>query len=196
MFYDNNYNFVRRDWDGKRFVKAESFSPDYLIEGKSVGRFKIGQKITLPYPPDEKYTMVRSERTEMREGAEEKIIEFTIAEYSDTMLIIKPLYDYETNTYTDKTGEIIVVSEKYKTKDKIGVNAEIDEFIKYYPKNKFWWTYVSDMYVLESEDIGDHIQFLLDVDDCTITPNTDSDKTFLKRSDFKKDSKIKMIRVF
>ena len=41
MFYENGDIFVRRDWNGKRFVKAESFPPDYLIDDKSVGRFKI-----------------------------------------------------------------------------------------------------------------------------------------------------------
>ena len=195
-FYEKRDNFVRRDWNGKRFVKAENFPPDYLIDGHSVGRYKIGQQIAYQYTSDDDYRkMVRSERTEIREGTAEKIIEYAIIEFRDTMLILKPSYDYEKEAYTDKIGEIIVISEKYKTKNKIGVNSEIDDFIAAYPNNKFWWTYVSDKYVLESEDIGDNIQFLLDADDCTITPNTNSDMTLLKRADFKKDSQIKKIRV-
>jgi len=195
IFYEMRENFVRREWDGKRFVKAESFPPDYLINGKSVGRFKIGEQITLPYKDNNRYTMERSERTEMREGNQEKIIEYTFLEYNDTLLVIKPSYNYETDTYTDKIGEIIICSEKYKTKDKIGVNSAIDDFITMYPNNRFWWTYVSDIYVLDSEDIGDKIQFLLDAEDCIIEPKTDSDMTILKRSNFKKDSQIKKIRV-
>ena len=195
IFYENHHNNVRRNWNGKRFVKAENYPPDYLIDGNSAGRFKVGGLIAIPYPPDEKFKLERSERIEMREGTSEKIIEYSFIEYRDTLLIIKPAYDNETDNYTDKIGEIIVISEKYKTKDQIGVNSEIDDFIAVYPKNRFWWTYVSDKYVLESENIGDNIQFLLDADDCTITPNTNSDMTFLKRADFKKDSRIKKIRV-
>ena len=112
------------------------------------------------------------------------------------MLILKPSYDHESDTYTDITGEIIIVSEKYKTKDRIGINSTIEEFIKKYPKYRLWYTYVSDTYILESEDIGGNIQFLLDAADCVITPNADSDITILKLSDFKKNTRIKRIRVW
>ena len=197
VFYKYGDNFVRREWNGKRFVKTESFPPEYLIEGKSVGRFKIGELIAFPYPQDEDvYSFERSERTEMREGTEEKIIEYTFVQYNDTMLIIKPLCDNETDSYTDKIGEITVLSEKYKTKDKIGVNAGIDDFIAIYPKHSFWWTYVSDKYVLESEHVNGNVQFVLDANDCIITPKTDSDMTILKRNDFTKDAQIKKIRVY
>ena len=197
IFYRMREIFVRRVWDGKRFVKAETYPPDYLIDGKSVGRFEIGKTIANPYPSEQGvYRFERSERIEMREGTEEKIIEHTFIQYNDTMLIIKPSYDYETGTYTDKIGEITVISEKYKTKDKIGVNTGIDDFIAINPKYKFWWTYVSDRYVLESEFVSGSVQFILDEDDCIITPKTDSDMTILKRNDFKKDARIKKIRVF
>ena len=197
MFYMNGDNFVRRVWNGKRFVKSETYPPDYLIDDKSVGRFKIGELIAFPYPPDEDvYSFERSERTEMREGTEEKVIEYTFIMHNDTMLIIKPLYDNETDSYTDKIGEITVLSEKYKTKDKICVNSGIDDFVTIYPKCNFWWTYISDMYVLDTEHIVGNVQFILDGDDCIITPKTDSDMTILKRNDFKKDAQIKKIRVF
>jgi hypothetical protein len=197
MFYMYGDNFVRREWNGKRFVKTETYPPDYLIDDKSVGRFKIGELIAFPYPPDEDvYSFEKSERTEMREGTEEKIIEYTFVRYNDTMLIIRPLYDSETDAYTDRIGEITVLSEKYKTKDKIGVNTGLDDFIAIYPKHSFWWTYVSDKYVLESEHVNGNVQFILDAGDCIITPKTDSDMTILKRNDFTKDAQIKKIRVF
>ena len=197
MFYMDGDNFVRRVWDGKRFVKAETYPPDYLIDGKSVGRFKIGELIAFPYPPNEDlYSFERSERTEMLEGTEEKIIEYIFVLYSDTMLIIRPLYDHETGAHTDKIGEITVFSEKYKTKDKIGIDDGIDDFVAIYPKHSFWWTYFSDMYVLDSEHVNGNVQFILDENDCIITPNADSEMTILKRNDFKKDAKIKKIRVF
>ena len=197
-FYDYDNDRVRREWNGKRFVKTKRNIPDFLIIDKSAGRFKIGEQIKNPYPfdDDEAYKMERTERTETREGTEEKIIEFAFSRYGNTMLIIKPMYDYATDAYTDKTGEIIIVSEKYKTKDMIGINSTIDDFIKIYPDYRLWWTYVSDMYVLESETAGENIQFLLDADDCIITPNTDSDITILSRDDFKKDAQIKKIRIF
>ena len=197
MFYIYGEKIAYRNWNGKRFVKVKDNMPDYLISSKAVGRFEIGAQIALPYPPDEDiYRFERSERTETREGSDEKIIEYTFVEYNDTMLIVKPLYDYDNGVYTDKTGEIIIYSENYKTKEKIGINTSIDDFITMYPNNKFWWTYVSDTYVLESEDIDGNVQFVLNADDCIITPSTDSDMTILKRSDFKKDAKIKKIRVF
>jgi len=196
-FYDYDNDCVRREWNGKRFVKTERKTPDFLIIDKSAGRFKIGEQISNPYQSDDNvdYKMERTERTETREGTEEKIIEYAFSRYSDTMLIIKPMYDYTTDAYTDKTGEIIILSEKYKTKDMIGINSTIDDFIKIYPDYRLWWTYVSDMYVLESETAGENIQFLLDADDCIITPNTDSDITILSRDDFKKDTQIKKIRI-
>ena len=194
-FYERN--LVRREWNGKRFVKGEKYLPDFLIKGKSVGRFKIDGQIVNPYLPDiyEEYKFERTERTEMREGTEEKIIEYAFSKDDDTRLVIKPSYDDESDTYTDKTGEIIILSEKHKTKDLIGINSTIEDFIKKYPNYRIWWTYVSNMCVLESETVGNNIQFLLDAEDCIIEPETDFEMTLLDITDFKKDSRIKKIRV-
>ena len=196
-FYKNYGKKVRREWDGKRFVKGKKYPPDHLIIDESVGRFKIGEQIENPYLTDkyDRYKFEQTERTEMREGTEEKIIEYAFSLYDHTRLIIKPSYDYESNTYTDKTGEIIILDDDYKTKDFIGINSTIEDFIKKYPDYRLWWTYVSDMYVLDSKTLGENIQFLLDAEDCIIKPETDSDRTLLKLSDFKKNSKIKKIRV-
>ena len=109
--------------------------------------------------------------------------------------MVKPSFNYDDKNQTDKIDEIIILSSRYKTKEGIGVNSDIDDFIANYPNYRLWWTYVGDMYVLDSEDVGGDIQFLLDAEDCIITPKSDSDMTILKRSDFKKGSKIKKIRV-
>ena len=62
-------------------------------------------------------------------------------------------------------------------------------------KKEWLYTYLmnKDGYDITFET---HIQFILDADDCIITPDTDSDMTILKRSDFEKDAKIKKIRVY
>ena len=196
-FYEGYIEKGRREWDGKRFVKGKKYPPDFLIIDEAVGRFKIGEQIENPYQHVKynEYKFEQTERTEMREGTEEKIIEYTFSKSDDARLIIKPSYDDESDTYTDKTGEIIILSEKYKTKDLIGINSTIEDFIKKYPDYRLWWTYVSDMYVLDSKTAGENIQFLLDAEDCIIEPATDSDMTILSPTDFKKDSKIVKIRV-
>ena len=192
-----NTKTVRREWNGKRFVKGKKYPPDYLIEGNSVGRFKIGEQIVNPYLPNNYYGYMfeQTERTEMREGMEEKIIEYTFSDEGGfKLLMLKPSYDYGLNTYTDKTGEIIILG-RYITKERIGIDSTIEEFIEQYPDYRLWWTYVSNMYVLDSKTVGENVQFLLDAEDCIIEPTTDSDMTILSPADFKKDSKIKKIRV-
>ena len=105
--------------------------------------------------------------------------------------MIKPLYYYESDTYIDKAGGIIFHDDDYKTKELIGINSTIEEFIKKYPDYPLWWSYINDMYVLDSETVGYNIQFVFDADDCNIDPDTDSDMTLLNRTNFKEGSQIK-----
>ena len=62
------------------------------------------------------------------------------------LLTILPEYDYDTGNYTENIGEIIVLYDKFRTMDNIGVNSTIEEFQKAYPDFKLWYTYVSGIY--------------------------------------------------
>ena len=167
----------------------------YLIENKSVGCFTISNQIDMSSVYDN-YTIQREVETVSAEGVSEKVVVYYVFENNIKVLIMRPLFDYHNGKYIeDKIGEIFVLSENYKTKDGLGVNSPITEFIKQYPEYSLWWTYVSNSYVLESESLGSNIQFLLNSKDCLIKPKTDSDMTFLKFSDFKKDARIIQIRV-
>ena len=165
----------------------------YLISNKSVGEFKIGQQMIPPYPSDI-YKIEKGIRKERIEGESVEIDEYRVFENGNLVLIMETSYDFDANKYSDIIDEIVVVSEKFKTKEGIGVNSTIDDFIKSYPKYKLWWAYIRDIYVINSESIG-NIQFLLDADDFIPEPKIDSEITYLKYADFKKGSKIKRIRV-
>ena len=168
-------------------------SPDYLISDKSVGEFKIGQQITLPYSSDI-YRIEKGIRKKRIEGENVEIVEYRVFENGEKVLIIEPSFDLEADKYTDKIDEIRVISEKYKTKEGIGINSTINDFIKNYLQYKLWWAYIRDIYVIDSENMG-NIQFLLDANDYIPEPKIVSEITFLKHADFKKNSKIKQIRV-
>jgi len=198
-YYEDYDRCVKREWNGSRFVKTEKFPPDYLITGASAGRFKMGQTIALPYSSSEDltYKLERTERIEWIEGTEETIIEHTFLRNGDTLLIVMPMYDYDSGSHTDKIGKINIFSPKYKTKEGIGVHSTVEDFIKCYPNYSLWWGYISDRYILESKNAGERVQFILDADDCLITPKMGSgERTPLKPSDFKKDAQIKEIGIW
>ncbi|HET8754341.1 MAG TPA: hypothetical protein VFM59_08260, partial [Salinimicrobium sp.] len=93
-----------------------------------------------------------------------------------------------------KIGEIIIHSEEFKTKEGIGVNSTLEEFLKTYSESEIWFTYVSDRYVVESPEI--EAQFILNKEDFTGEVEIKSAQVTLKPSDFKQGARIEKIRLF
>ena len=106
--------------------------------------------------------------------------------------LIHGLYDNENQNHN--IYEIIVLSPKYRTKENIGVGSTIFDFQKTYSDYRVWYTYVSDMFVLESDTIK--AQFILDKNDYTGPEiEIEGEITPLLTSDFKNNGKIKRVRL-
>lgn len=175
--------------------QVEKKTPDqqnYLILDRSAGKFKIGQPIPFPSSSDS-YKVIRESQVRMTEEGPYEETVYVVREGNEDLLNIIPRYNYETETYTDTIGEIIVLSPKYRTPNGIGVNSTITEFIHQYPDYHIWYTYVSGMYVIESNDLK--AQFILKEKDFTGTLNVTSEITPLEKSDFKADAKILKVRL-
>lgn len=163
----------------------------YLLKENGVGLFLIGKQI--PSQADG-YTIEKEIRTENGEEGPYELIVYVVSEGGQEVLNIMPDYDSDYNP-TDTAGEIVVLSDKYKTSEGIGVNSTIEEFLNKYSDYSIWYTYISDMYVIDTKNIK--MQFLLDGADYVGKPiKIEGDMTKLKLSDFKKSAAIKKIRIF
>ena len=89
---------------------------------------------------------------------------------------------------------MVVLSEKFKTNHGIGVNSTLTQFIKTYPEYSLWYTYVSDLYVLETPIFEG--QFLLSSEDYNGEIDNYSDIIELQKEDFNPETRIKQIRIF
>jgi len=156
----------------------------YVIKETGVGIFELGKKI--PFGA-ENYTIY--EELVMREEGIEEVL-YTVYKNGQQLLEFSSAFD------TDSIGNILLFSDKYKTAEGIGVNSTIDDFKRAYPDFSIRYTYISDRYIMETQK--NKFQFLLDGQDYIPqkTPDFDSDMTVLKPSDFKKDAKVKAIRIF
>ena len=166
---------------------------NFLITDKQVGIFKIGETIPFEKVEELSYEIKKENLKRYTEEGEVEEPYYIISKNDEILIKIKPDYNYDTNTYTEKIGEIFIISNRIKTPKGVGVGTEIQEFIKLHPDFKLWYTYVSGMYVIETNDIN--AQFLIDENDFIGKMEISGDMTILKISDFKKTSKIKTIRI-
>jgi hypothetical protein len=158
-----------------------------LKNGNVIG-FTIGANIS-----SEAYTIKESKETRMTEEGPEEETLYTVSNDNGELVVLKPGFDIESGAVTGMIGEIVVKSTEIKTDKGIGVGSTISEFTAAYPNHRVWYTYVSDMYVIESDD--EKAQFLLNKDDFTGKLDIKGDMTTLKVSDFKPEAKITSIRV-
>lgn len=129
----------------------------YDITNDKAGDFGIGDAIPTSsddYMVEEKTVLIQSE-----EGPYEETIH-SVSNTDEELMVITPEYDYETGEYTDNIGEINVYSDRFQTAEGIGVGSSLEEFMETYTDFSIWYTYVSDMYVIETEQYN--AQFILD----------------------------------
>ena len=153
-----------------------------LITNSSAGTFKLNSKITSLVPTDD-YKIKKVEDIRSEEGENYTYITYVVNDYKEDLLEI-----------SEDASTITVVSNKFKTSKGIGVGSTIEEFIKAYPTYKIWYTYISDMCVIQTKT--GKIQFILDNDDLKSDPPCNGEIDYLKKSDFNKNSKIIKIRIF
>lgn len=176
----------------KLFKTLEGGEVCYTIGDQYAGEFIIGDEI----PKQdflENFKIQATEITITSEGEEVVEIIYTISDHEKDLLILKPAFNNHDENTEEVIKEILVISNKYKTSFGITVGSEIEAFVSAYPDYKIWYSYVGDIYVIESEEI--QAQFLLSADDFTGQIENTSDIIFLKAEDFKSGSKIQKIRL-
>jgi len=166
-----------------------SYSESQLISENGVDIFRLGERI--PFNTT-KYTIKKETEkcTGDCEGVEEFIV-YGVYEKEERILVISLGYDSDGKPNTDKIGTITVLSNKFKTKEGVGVGSSIEDFVRTYPDFSIWYTYISERYIIETE-LYRRFQFELDESDCLIEVEFES---YLKLSDFRRNSKIKEIAI-
>ena len=164
--------------------KKETLS--LVIDNQKAGQFAIGKKV--PTNLVESVQIETKTRSLTEEGSTftEK---YTIVSKNGTTFL---------NAILSEDGvitEISVLSNQFKTNKNIGVHSTIEQFIKVYPDYSIWYSYVGNLFVIESTTLK--AQFLLNKDDF----NGDSKKLYssdmvkLKPIDFKTNAKIVSVRI-
>lgn len=159
---------------------------DAVITNDGVGKFLLG----MPIPQSlTGYDILKQTRI-VEEGSEEP--HYIVSQNGKEILKLIP--EYDSDKFTDNIDEIVIVSDKFKTTEKIGVNSTIEEFKEKYPDFEIWYTYISDAYIIETKKYN--IQFLLDAKGFIGKHIITGDMEKLKVSDFAKGCKITGIRIF
>jgi len=160
----------------------------YLIKENGVDIFLIGQKM-----PNQtgSYVITKNIETRTEEGEDFEMLVCTVWENEQEILNIEPHY-YDAENITDRIDNIFILSDKFKTAENIGLHSTLEEFIAAYPDCLIWYSYVSEIYVIQTAKLKG-VQFFLDGNDFINEggPSFENDMTILKPSEFKKGSKIK-----
>lgn len=138
------------------------------------------------------YKLIKSIKT-VEEGNEEPIVK--VLENGSEVIELSYAYDSVNEKFTNKIGEILIFSDKFRVTNNIGVNSTIEDFIANYSKYSIWYSYINNIFVIETEN--NNIQFLLDENSYTGKSDLfESDMVELKKEDFIKNTKIKAIRIY
>ncbi|MDQ3017176.1 MAG: hypothetical protein M3R25_10730 [Bacteroidota bacterium] len=174
-------------------VKEKEDPNKYILRNGQAGPFKIGHEIP-GIASMSKYKMRIEKNTRQLEDGPSTESATVISENDVDLVWLKPgLFKSDSQQFS-QINEIVIVSPKYKTKEGIGIGSTIGEFQTAYPDIHVWYTYVSSMYVAETEKLK--IQFILDPADYTAKkPTTRSEQRKLNLKDFKPEGKITRIRI-
>ena len=186
-----NNTFIKKSEDTSSLTTP--VMDKYLITGTSVGEFKIGQEMKLPYK-SEIYKIERELRNGVVEGEDYVSVEYHVFEKGKEVMTLFAAHD---DPSSNTIYEARILSEDYKTKEGISANSTIEDFMKCYPDYQIYWAYVGNGdYVMYSETIGQNISFILDSEDFISEPKINPDgMTTVKYSDFKKNTKIRYIYI-
>lgn len=166
----------------------------YVLESKNVGIFSIGQEV--PNLPEGLKIRQFLEAEQTEEGPGEELTHNVIFNQLEDVVELIMDHQMDDEHHEDKNiEEMWVLSNYYETAEEIGVGSTIEEFQDAYPNAQVWYTYISDRYIVETEDLP-NVQFLLKAEDCIKIPNFDSDQSTMKFEHFNEGSKIQKIRVY
>ncbi|MBJ2173457.1 hypothetical protein JBL43_04370 [Aureibaculum sp. A20] len=181
----------------KEISEVDAVTPKdkiYLISNNAVGEFKIGDRI-----PDvggyDYYMINKKTMSKMNEDGStmSEDITYIVNGKGPILVHLKPKYEDEKGEYTKIIGEIIVISEKYKTKEGIGVGATIEAFSEVYPDYEILYNNFSDLYYVKTNELA--IQCILDNDERIEKPKISDEWVSVKKESLKKETKIVEIRM-
>lgn len=162
----------------------------FLIYGNAAGDFEIGDKI-----PEESDDYIVDQITAVREteeGVHEELV-YRILQNDEELLHLYPEYDIELDEYQDYITEIVVISDAYKTDKGIGIGSTMKDFLSAYPDFELWYTYISDMFVIETPVV--RAEFILDPDAYESDMDISGDIIMLDSTDFNLSNEITGIRL-
>ncbi|MEH0153002.1 hypothetical protein V6R21_02590 [Limibacter armeniacum] len=167
---------------------------EFLLQDSQAGIFKVGEEI--PFAEAEKMSYIVQEKNDVISTPVSDRHEPYYLFYAGKEKLVKiiPEYNYETQSFNKKVGEVFVFSPKFKTTKGIGVGSTVEEFASEYADFQLWYTYISDMYGIDTK--GLNAQFLLNGNDYVEKVDFDSDLTILMKSKFKEGSKIHTVRYY
>jgi hypothetical protein len=175
------------------FKTIEGGEVCYSLGDHYAGEFIIGDEI--PNPDYLEHFSIRKEtNTRQTEEGEEQETLYILSEGTSDVIYLKPILEDQDGSQKEVIGEMVVLSEKFKTNHGIGVNSTLTQFIKTYPEYSLWYTYVSDLYVLETPIFEG--QFLLSSEDYNGEIDNYSDIIELQKEDFNPETRIRQIRIF
>ena len=174
----------------KTNAKNQNTSNANIVKAGSIGDIALGDNINSL---NENYVLERTAKTDEEGG------NYTVYKvYRNKNLLFKMVPKFDENyEQTDLIGEIEIFSSDYKTTKKISVGSTLEDFIEAYPKYSLWYTYISDRFIIDTEEL-ELVQF--QIEDSEYIGNKDSiansDRVMLERNKFKQKAKIISIRVF
>ena len=155
---------------------------DFIITTNSVGPYVIGNS----FPEADGIESIRKEETRWGEEASQYEVV-----YYDILLGKEKLMEVHVNSYSKITG-ISILSPRIRTSNGIRVGSTIEEFTAAFSDYRILYNYVTDWYWIESRSEGGGIKYRLDEKNL-LNPRIDAVITEFKKSDWSRDSEIKII---
>ena len=178
--------------NSKKTPKKEIETPKKETLNFEIGKNNAGQFIIGEISPTNLQESILIEKkiiTKNEEGTTWNDEYFAVSENGNALLTYN--LGKENALY-----KITVKSNLFKTAKNIGINNTIEDFIKAYPDNTIWYTYVGDIFVIESTSIK--AQFILPKNGFKSNKNSlyKSERVYLSLNDFKKNTAITTIKIF
>lgn len=170
---------------------ADSIPSTFIISDGQAGPFRLGEEM-----PGRTTMMKWRLRIEQQTRyTEEGPVTEEVVIISDGLEDLVHLKSHSVDTKeVRRINEILIVSPRFVTEEGISLNSTIGEFISAYPDAKAWYTYVSDMTVMETPQLK--VQFIVDRKSFrSELPEVHSEMTDLPVTLFNPQNKIQLIRI-
>lgn len=173
-------------------VEEPNIVVNTALESGKVGDFEAGKSLKV-MPVGFERSFALEERSE--EGETWNIVVATITMDGEEYLKAETDCENLEEAEDCPISQMYVTADLFRTSKGMGVGTTIEEFIATHQDHTLWYTYVSEMWVIDTESMPG-VQFLLDPEDYTKELQIDSDMMMLDPADFKEGAAVKRIRVY